>query len=264
VDFHNHLIPGVDDGASGLNDSGHALSEMQGQDIRTIITTPHITASTLGTSAADNYLNRVDAQWKELQLLAASEFPTLRLERGFEILLDTPRVDCSDPRLRLAGTRFVLVEFPWSGLPVNSAKALFEIRMSGYSPIVAHPERYADMDVSLTLAETWQRAGAYLQVNEGSLIGHYGHRAEKLGWKSLERGLANYLCSDFHTRGECPTLRARAAMIRRGRSDDLVVCLTEVNPARLLEGLDPLPISPLNVERRSWWTRLFDRRADNI
>jgi protein-tyrosine phosphatase len=260
VDFHNHLIPGVDDGAADLDESRRGLAAMREQGVGTIITTPHIKASALAFGSATDYLDRVDAAWHELKTVATTEFPTLRLERGFEVLLDAPRVDLSDSRLRLAGTRFVLVEFPWNGLPVNSANALFDIKMSGHTPIVAHPERYSDMDRNLTVAESWQRVGAFLQVNEGSLLGHYGARAQALGWASLECGMANYLCGDFHTRGVCPTLTAREALSLRDVGQDLARLLMEVNPARMLEGLDPIQIEPIRKQKRPWWKRFLGGR----
>src|SRR2546423_2405662 len=135
LDFHNHLIPGVDDGAASLEESRAALGVMQAQGFRTIITTPHIQASLLERDGANDYLRRVDVAWDQLRTLGKSEFPALRLERGFEVLLDIPREDFSDARLRLGGSRFVLVEFPWSGIPINSATALFNIKVAGYTPI---------------------------------------------------------------------------------------------------------------------------------
>jgi protein-tyrosine phosphatase len=208
----------------------------------------------LERKGATEYLERVDIAWGRLQSVAASDFPGLRLERGVEMLLDAPQVDLSDPRLRLAGTRFVLVEFPWSGIPVNSARALFNIKMSGYTPIVAHPERYADMDKNLDLAEEWVNSGAHLQLNEGSLIGQYGVQPRALGWRALERGLASYLCSDYHSRGKCPTAAMVLSLKKRNGAEAAYV-LTDVNPHRMLGGLDPESVPSVRAQPRSWWRR---------
>jgi protein-tyrosine phosphatase len=259
LDFHNHLIPGVDDGAASLVESRAALAEMQAQGFSGIITTPHIHASTLPHGGAAGYMERVDQAWGELQSLAAKEFPTLVLRRGFEVLLDVPRVDLSDARLRLAGTRFVLVEFPWSGIPIRSTDALFAIKANGYVPIVAHPERYADMDRELKLAERWLRSGAYLQVNEGSLVGQYNSRSRALAWRALERGLASYLSSDYHARGTCAANQARDALMRRPGGVDVFKLLTGINPGLMLEGKDPLPVPALTTQQKSWWRRVMRR-----
>src|SRR5256714_3344730 len=164
LDFHNHLIPGVDDGAASLEESRAALGVMQAQGFRTIITTPHIQASLLERDGASEYLRRVDVAWDRFRSLTLTEFPDLRVERGFEVLIDTPLVQVADARLRLAGTQFILVEFPWGGIPINSAMSLFNITVNGYIPIIAHPERYSGMDKDLNLAVQWRNAGAYLQI----------------------------------------------------------------------------------------------------
>jgi len=256
-DFHNHIIPGVDDGARSLEESSRALAEMADQGIGVIVTTPHLNASDVLSGNAGAYMALVEQKWNALEAMSREEFPQLRVDRGFEVLLDAPRVDLSDFRLRLAGTRFVLVEFPMSSLPPSAAEALFDIRVKGYTPVMAHPERYHYMDDNLTLAKGWIRAGAYLQVNLGSLTGRYGRKARALAWRCLEQGIASYLFSDFHARGECPTRRALAVL--DARSHAMTELLTQVNPERLLSGLEPLAAEPLTQRRRlhHWLSRFF-------
>ncbi len=64
--------------------------------------------------------------------MAREEFPEIRFKRGFEVMLDVPNADLSDPRLTLGGTRFVLVEFPSMILAPNSAQALLNIMVEGH------------------------------------------------------------------------------------------------------------------------------------
>ncbi len=248
LDFHNHLIPGVDDGARSLEESALALRLVVEGGITALITTPHITGSALLADGAAVYRRRVDHAWSELKSLAQSAFPSVTLERGFEVLLDVPRVDFSATDLRLAGSKFVLVEFPLHGIPVNSARTLFEIKMTGVTPIVAHPERYRDLDEDLDLVRAWQDSGALVQINSGSLIGAYGDRARRLAYRSLELGLASYLCSDYHARGRVATPLAKSALERHGGTA-VAELLTNTNPFRILQGLDPLPVPQLKFRQ---------------
>ena len=142
-DFHNHVIPGVDDGAADLEQSRAALAEFAAQGARGVIATPHVRASDAASAdTLEAVLAPIDAAWAELRAMAADAFPGLRLERGAEVMIDTPTPDLSEPRLRLAGTRFVLVEFPFMAIPPNAAQALFAVKVAGWTPILAHPERY--------------------------------------------------------------------------------------------------------------------------
>ncbi len=253
LDFHNHLIPGVDDGAGSIAESRAALAVMRGQGILTVITTPHIRASLLERPAElKQYMDRVDAAWLELSGLAAAEFPDMRLERGFEVTLDIPRPDLSDPRLRLAGSRFVLVEFPFFTIPLNSAQVVFDLKMAGYTPVVAHPERYTNVVSEWRIVGEWRRAGGLLQMNAGSLLGQYGDRARDVAWMLLERGWADYLSSDYHARGECATTAARDLLEENGGAAQAHL-ITVTNPAGILAGEDPAPVPQLRKRSRPWW-----------
>lgn len=253
IDFHNHLMPGVDDGAENLDESRAALTVMREQGFQTIITTPHIRASLLARPAElAEYLERVDRAWHELTELASAEFPTMRVERGFEVMLDVPRPNFSDPLFRLAGTRFVLVEFPFLAIPLNSAQALLDITLAGYVPIVAHPERYANVAQDLATVAAWRQVGGMLQVNAGSLVGQYGQQATEIAWTLLKRGWADYLCSDYHAHGKCATDAAREAILD-ATGEAQCELLTETNAARLLRGVTPESVSPLPARKVSGW-----------
>jgi protein-tyrosine phosphatase len=257
LDFHNHLIPGVDDGATDVAQTRAALAAMRDQGVRTVIATPHLRgALTRSPERLAARLAEIDAGWEELRSAAAAEFLGLRVERGAEVMLDAPALDLSDPRCRLAGTSFVLVEFASMTVPPRSVEALFELKMSGWNPVVAHPERYSVQGAGLAVMGEWRRTGALLQVNTGSLLGKYGSDAEATAWELLKRGWADYLSSDFHARGRLSVQECRSALVRAGgeRQADL---LAQVNPQRLLAGEPPLPVPPLAGRRSSFWRRLL-------
>jgi protein-tyrosine phosphatase len=259
IDFHNHVIPGVDDGAADLPQALAALEAFAAQGVGTVVATPHLSgASTLDPPALERTLAAIDRRWEELRRAAAGACPALWLERGAEVMLDVPAPDLSDPRLRLAGTNFVLVEFPWMTAPPGAAQALAGLCQAGWHPVLAHPERYAGA-ATLADAAEWRRAGAALQVNAGSLLGRYGEGPRRTAWGLLERGWADYLCSDFHARGRCATAEAAAALARAGGALQ-AGRLTRDNPARLLAGQPPLPVPPLRP-RPPLWRRLLRPRG---
>lgn len=259
IDFHSHLVPGVDDGASSLDEALAALAEMRAQGVHTVVTTPHLGASLAATDPAAHasYLAAVEEAYARLAEAAASAVPDLRLARGFEVMLDTPKPDFSDPRVRLAGTRSVLVEFPFMNVPPNVSNVLFEVRMDGWAAVIAHPERYANLQ-SAAEAEGWRRSGARLQVNHGSLLGKYGPAARDHAVALLRAGLVDYLSSDYHARGACHAAAGRAEAARL-LGEERAELLTETNPARLLAGQAPLEVPPVAQEKRPFWSRLLGR-----
>src|SRR5687768_14789218 len=100
VDFHNHLMPAVDDGAQSMEESMSALDAYASCEVRSVITTPHFDGSlTLDPEAAEQRMAELDAAWAALQKEAAKQ--PVALYRGVELMLDTPEPDLRDRRLRL-------------------------------------------------------------------------------------------------------------------------------------------------------------------
>jgi protein-tyrosine phosphatase len=257
IDFHNHLIPAVDDGAANLDESRSGLATMLDQGATTIIATPHFRGSMAARARDRNaYLGVVDKAWDQLSELADRDFPKVRLGRGAEVMLDVPSPDLSDPRLRLDGTSFVLCEFPFMRIPPHSIRAIGGLAESGIHPIIAHPERYSNMAGNFALLDDWKSAGAFFQINCGSLTGQYGAAAKRIGWDLVRRGVADYLSSDYHARGRCQIDDCAQALTHAGGRDQLR-SLAVTNPQRMLRGETPLPIAPLGERRPQLWKRLL-------
>ncbi|MGD8278090.1 MAG: hypothetical protein PVH00_08695 [Gemmatimonadota bacterium] len=238
VDFHNHLLPGVDDGASDEDESRAALAKMSDAGVTALIVTPHFDGS-LQLRSADvaARLDELDAAWSRFGPLAAGA--GIRAWRGVEFRLDLAHPDLSDPRLRLAGGPFALCEFSWFTVPPRSDRVLATIRADGWIPVVAHPERYGGLGDALELTERWIEAGALLQVNGASLLGRYGDRAREVAVLLLEHGRVHYVCSDYHAHGS-PRVTEYAEALAGAVGAAAADRLMRTNPARLLRGELPL------------------------
>jgi protein-tyrosine phosphatase len=262
LDFHNHLMPGVDDGAVDMDESRAGLAAFRSQRLSDVITTPHVRASLLDRPRElETFLDGLDSAWAILKDLASAEFPEMRVERGAEVMLDVPNPNLSEPKVRLAGTSFVLFEFPFMSIPPHSTPVIRSLVDGGCVPVIAHPERYRNMPGNHDLVEQWRDAGARIQVNSGSLIGQYGPVARNIAWELLRRGCVDYLCSDYHSRGKCVVSEAVVELERRGGASQAHALMT-VNPERLLRNEMPEPVEPLDEEARSIWKRLLPWSAD--
>lgn len=254
ADVHNHLVPAVDDGARDLDDVLDAVERFVQLGVRKIITTPHLDGSlTLDPDRLDARLSEVDEAFGQAAEAVGRRFPDVEFRRGHEVMLDQPDVRFDDPRVRMAGTSFVLVEWPRLHLPPGTTKVLERIVGEGYRPIIAHPERYIGLDRELDLAARWREAGAYLQVNYGSLAGRYGSEARTTAMRLLRRGWADYMASDFHGRPDRKIYEreARARLADLG-GEEALVHLALTNPARIFRDEAPLPVPPLPPEQGFW------------
>jgi protein-tyrosine phosphatase len=256
VDLHNHLVPGVDDGARDVGQALDALARLAAEGVVAVITTPHFSgALTHSPERQARRLAELDRGWAVLE--GAAERPAVSLHRGVELMLDVPDPRVEDPRLRIGGGAFLLVEFPHMMVPPASERVLERLRGEGWYPVLAHPERYEGMDPALSLPRRWREAGAYLQLNGPALVGRYGQRVRARALALLRAGLVDYLGSDYHSRGE-PRIGEYRQWLRDREGLEALELMSETNPTRLLEGIPPLPVPPL-APRRSWVSRLFDR-----
>ncbi len=257
IDLHSHLVPGVDDGAADVPAVLSAVDRMARTGIRRLVTTPHIRAGlTLDPAALAYRLDEVERAWEAAADAVGAEYPDVEYRLGHEVMLDVPDPDFSDPRIRMAGTDFVLVEWPRMHIPPATVAVLERIVASGYRPIVAHPERYRDLATQMHMVAEWKGAGALLQVNYGSFVGRYGSEARTNAFRLLRRGWADYLSTDFHGQASMRLYKEEAwSVLEELGARDILTMLCVTNPGRLLRNEAPLAVEPL-PEERGFWARL--------
>ena len=236
IDLHTHLLPGVDDGSPSVAVSAGVLRRFAAEGVAVVVCTPHLDASAV---AAAPYQRHAEI----LRELAegAPGAPSLRL--GWEIMLDVPGADLRPPQLWLGGAPAVLVEFPRTQLPATAAAELFRIRMSGVTPVVAHPERY--FGCTAEMVREWRRVGAVIQMDATMLLGR--SPMAKLARELLEEGLADVLASDNH--GDTRNLAGPRQWLVELGAGEQAEALTRANPRRLLAGEPLLPVHPIPRER---------------
>lgn len=254
ADIHSHLVPGVDDGAREVEDTLKSVERMTRLGIRKIITTPHLNASLCrDPGALTDRLDEVSVAWEEAAEAIGRDFPEVDFRRGHEVMLDVPEVDLTDPRMRLAGTDFVLLEWPRLQVPPGTVNVLKKIVADGYRPIIAHPERYMGIDRDLAIVGQWKDAGALLQVNYGSLSGRYGAEPRSHAWRILRRGWGDYMSSDFHGHsGMKIYFREAWEELEKLGAIEALRHLCHTNTGRVFKNDAPLPVPPLPAERGFW------------
>jgi protein-tyrosine phosphatase len=182
--------------------------------------------------------------FERLQVALAGRNDVPRLALGQEIWAPdraTARRIARHPSLGLGGTDYLLVEFGFDlmGDHVDVIETVLEL---GYRIVVAHPERYSfpsHLDPMETVRR-WRELGAHLQVNVGSLTGHYRSqrpRSEAMAWQLVESGLAGLLSTDHHgpRRFGVSPREGRAALVGRGLERDAERLMSE-NPGRIVRG----------------------------
>jgi len=221
IDLHSHVLPGVDDGARDLPEALDALRALEHQGVTRVVATPHFRGSLLeNPSRAEARLALFDEAYRDLSAALQTTDLTIVIGRACEFKLDAPVAELSDPRLRLEGTRYALVEFGSFQLPPFAGNQLRAVLDAGWTPVLAHPERYFGIEGALDRASRWVSEGTLLQVNAGSLAGGYGPMARQVAAELLARGWVTCVAGDYHARGR-PDWPAALSLLRTGRAHGL-------------------------------------------
>ena len=190
VDYHSHILPGVDDGVRSCEDSKKILKEYSRLGVRKVYLTPHVMEDVPNTP------EQLKQRFEELKaFLEGSEYPELHL--ASENMLDglfSERLERGE-LLPLEG-QTVLVETSYYNPPYNMEDLIFSLKSSGYTPLLAHPERYRYMEKSDFLH--WRNIGVQFQMNLSSLVGFYGDSARKNAEMLLKENMYDYIGTDLH------------------------------------------------------------------
>ena len=162
----------------------------------------------------------------------------------------------------LAGSKYVLVELPYQPWPAYTERALFELQLAGYIPILAHPERYTAVQADPNLMYSLAERGVLGQVTAGALLGSHGSPAHRSAETLVGHGLAQFLSSDAHgvtQRKRTPQLRQALEVVEGLVGEEAARAMVLDNPARILSNTHITP-EPERVERQKWSLgRLFGR-----
>ncbi len=238
IDLHCHLLPAVDDGARSVEQAVRVLEQMAAAGVTAVCLTPHFDA----TRAGQGLPPRHDQAFAALSAAAPT---AVALHRGVELMLDRPFPEpaVGNPALRLAGSRYMLVEFPPAIAAPAARSALARLAGLGIVPVLAHPERYGCC--SPEVVGSWKSAGALMQVDSTTAFrpGTRGQRARAL----LAAGLADLLAADNH--GDDRILPTALQALRDHGVIEQADLLVRANPEAIVTDRVPQPVAPIVFEQ---------------
>ena len=195
VDIHSHLLPGIDDGAKTMDASVALIQRMRGYGIQNFVTTPHIMEDVWDNtpSIIQGKLKELTAHLKsigitDVHIRAAAEY---MLDGNFNVLL-------KNKKLLTVKDRFLLIEISYLNPPLNLYEILFNIQIEGYTPILAHPERYGFYHGNDHEYQKLKDAGCLFQLNLLSLSNYYGKPVNQIALQLLKENRYDFVATDTH------------------------------------------------------------------
>lgn len=237
IDTHLHLLPGLDDGPSSSAEAHRLALALLADGVHEAIVTPHLNHPAWPHINADV----IRSQFSEYLTKAP---PELRLHLGAEIHVDWSFLEFLEQAPRtslptLAGSRYLLLEFPPILLGPDPTSVIHECRVRGFVPVVAHPERIPALTQTPGLVEKLVEAGAHLQLVADTLAGEGGAWAQAVASRWIDAGLISLVASDAHDPvRRRPKLKQAYALCERRWGEACARRLFLDNPARIVENCD--------------------------
>ncbi len=224
-DVHCHMLPGVDDGASSMEETAALLRRSYADGVRVIIVTPHYRRGMF-----EPKLDRIyRAFWASCDE-AAKIAPDLHLFMGCEFHVNMDMINSlkNGDRPTMAGSSYVLSEFDESAPYSFLKERVTALRTSGFRPLIAHAERCDCLLEDEGRSEELVAMGAKIQINAGSILGDMGRAAKNYCRNVLRDNLVACIGSDAHNLTDRkPNLAACAVWLEkkmgRAAAEDLLI-----------------------------------------
>ena len=206
IDIHSHIVFDVDDGPKTIEDSRVLLEEAYAQGVRTIVSTSHRRKGMFETPE-----DKIAANFKIVQELSKEIAPDLTILYGAEIYFTSDILDKLENHIipKLNDTRYALIEFSMNTPYREIHSALSKVLMLGITPVIAHIERYHELENNEKRVKELIYMGCYTQINSSSILkpklfGDKYKFMKKRARYFLERDLVHFVASDMHNLDKRP------------------------------------------------------------
>ncbi len=236
VDLHLHLLPGIDDGSASLAETLRMVEGLVALGFRTLVCTPHQKQDSLNPSRPS--IEQVfEAVCEEVEERHPGVDLVLGAENYYDAQLSTRLGDKEVPTI--AGSDTFLLEFPPSIDEKSFRTALFRVQMEGYSPILAHVERYRNLNHKILTGVAEEFC---LQVNLTSFLKEYADLEQRArAIKYVEKGLITLLATDMHSSNMLKRVGKALTWAGRHLGEDVLERLLATQPRRILEQAGTAP-----------------------
>lgn len=196
TDIHSHILFDVDDGSKSIEESIELLKKMKDIGFDNVILTPHYIEGSEYSSKNLEKKKKLNQIKEEL----LNQNIDINIYLGNEIFINNNIYELikNGEIHTLNNTRYILVELPFHNQIVNLEDIIYELKIKGLIPIIAHPERYSYFQNNYKEVDRLREEGFLFQGNYASILGYYGKESQKLLKYMLKKQYIDYLGTDVH------------------------------------------------------------------
>lgn len=234
IDLHCHILPEMDDGAKSYDEAVEMVRNAKKNRINIIIATPHFT----DYDEIDYFIEMRNEKAVMLNSMSKEFGCNVSIGCGAEVFLDSRVFTAGElDGLTINGSKYLLCEYTLK--PFDTEKSIVyaeEICQRGYTPIIAHPERYVSFfENPEVMNELWD-LGCRFQVNASSLAGHGGEMMQEFTKDLILRGFVDFIATDAHApKGRSNKILKRIEDFPEEISNEQIDYLTTVAPLKVIK-----------------------------
>ena len=203
IDWHSHVLPGVDDGSKNVEESLRLLSALYAQGVDTVVATPHYDAD---QESVTSFLQRRGESYRNLLSKIDLNYPKVLLGAEVRYYPGISRLE-ELSKLTIGESKLLLLEMPQSKWTEYTLRELEGISRRGdLILILAHIERYLPYQTKATWLRLYEN-GISMQVNASFFQGFF-QKAKAL--RLLRDGKIHFLGSDCHNMKRRPPMLDKA------------------------------------------------------
>lgn len=236
TDIHCHMLFGVDDGAADIEEALKMAVIAYKSGVTDVIATPHCNVP----NSYVNYWNdELKSKYDILKKAVLKYKIPVNIYPGQEIFCTSRTAALLKIKslITLNNTEYVLAEFGLSENPISVFSHIEKLKVEGYKPIIAHPERYSFIIEDPESIKILRGLGCLIQINKGSITGSFGKQISITADYILKSRFADFVASDAHSSViRTPDMRQAYKTVTDKYTADYAEMLFTSNPAHVLHG----------------------------
>lgn len=248
IDLHSHIISGVDDGSEDIEMSLEIAKLYVENGIDKVVCTPHYIEGAISYTP-----EKLKIKIEELKKELFQATIPLEIYPGNEIYINPSIVGkiLEVQALTINNSRYTLIELPMNDMPIYVKDVIYELRLKGIRPIIAHPERNSRVVNDPNILYELINMGALVQLNLPSLGGMYGDRVRDTGMKLLQHNMVHFVGTDTHTnRRRSPKVGKFLDILSTIVTDKDFEALTIGNPQSVLDNKEIEIKPPIKIKKK--------------
>lgn len=249
-DIHSHILPDIlgDDGSNSIEMTIEMGKQLVKSGFTDVFATPHHIHGE-NNSSSKSIVGLVT----EINDTLKSHGIDLTIHTGHEIYMDESigQKLVLGEVLSLGDSKYVLIELPMHSIPFNFESVIFDLKLKGYSPVLAHPERNRCIYSDISIVDKYVEMGVLLQLNLRSLSGKYGSNVKQAASELIKKEYYSFVGSDGHNcTNRSMDVISEIKTLKSMTENKYFSDITHNNPRKILSGeviASPVIVSTVKI-----------------